>query len=274
MRAVTYTILAKDATTGDVGVAVASRYLAVGASVSWARPGVGAVATQALTQPSYGPLVLDLLAAGTPVGSALEAALAEDPQRDLRQVGAIDRDGATAAHTGTGCIPHSEQICGDGLLVMGNLLERQGTAAAMATAYRAGAGSFTTRLVEALTAGQEHGGDLRGRQSAALLVVSDRGAGAGTDLRVDDHTDPLAELARLLGLHNAYRRLGTGLNRLFEGDLVSAASEIAEARRAGWNPQVEFWHRIASGLPVSDLGPDWEELERRLRKSGRLAADR
>jgi uncharacterized Ntn-hydrolase superfamily protein len=270
VRAVTYTILARDSATGDLGVAVASRYLAVGASVPWAQARIGAVATQALTQSSYGPRILDRLSARLPVESVLDAALAEDPQRELRQVGVIDRHGATAVHTGGGCIPYSEHVREDGMVTMGNLLSRQGTAVAMAAAFRDGSGSFATRMVQALVAGQAHGGDLRGQQSAALLVVSDRGTGAGTNLRVDDHTDPLGELARLLEMHRVYQRLGKGINRLFAGESESADAEISEALAAKQDSQIEFWHRIAAGLPVADLGQQWQELERRLRESGRL----
>lgn len=270
MRRVTYAILARDSATGDLGVAVASRYLAVGASVPWARAGVGVVATQALTRPSYGPMVLDGLSTGLPVGSVLDAALADDPQRELRQVGAIDWRGVVAVHTGTGCIPYSEHVCEDGMLAMGNLLRCQGTAAMMTAAFRGGSGSLGTRMLEALAAGQAHGGDLRGQQSAALLVVSDRGTGAGTNLRVDDHADPLAELTRLLEMHRAYQQLGSGLNRLFAGESEAAAADIAGAPAPMRNSQIEFWHRIAAGSPVADLGPQWQELERRLRESGRL----
>lgn len=174
MRAVTYTILARDSATGDLGAAVASRYFAVGASVPWARAAVGVVATQALTRPSYGPIVLDRLSTGQPVGSVLDAVLVDDSQRELRQVGVIDRLGVVAVHTGTGCIPCSEHVCEDGMLAMGNLHHRKGTAVVMATAFRDSSGSLATRMLEALTAGrQAHGGDLRGQQSAALLVVSE-----------------------------------------------------------------------------------------------------
>jgi uncharacterized Ntn-hydrolase superfamily protein len=269
----TYTILARDSATGDLGIGVASRYLAVGATVPWARAGVGAVVTQALTEPFYGPQVLDSLAAEVSVAAALDAALAQDPHRELRQVGVIDRHGVVAVHTGTGCIPYSEHVSEDGILAMGNLLRRQGTAAAMAAAFRGGSGSFAARMLEALTAGQAHGGDLRGRQSAALLVVSERGANAGTNLRVDDHTDPLAELARLLEMHQAYQLLGSGLNRLFIGESEAAAVDIAGALASMRGSQIEFWHRMAAGLSVADLGPQWQELERRLRESNRLPPD-
>jgi uncharacterized Ntn-hydrolase superfamily protein len=265
----TYTILARDAATGDLGIGATSGYLAVGATVPWARAGIGAVATQALTEPAYGAAVLDRLAAGTPVVDALEAALAADPHRELRQVGVIDGDGAVAAHTGSGCIPHAGHACGEGWLAMGNLLRMPGTARVVATAFETGAGSFAERIVKALVAGQEHGGDLRGRRSAALLVVS--AADTGLDLRVDDHPDPLQELLRLTNLGHGYRLLGTGINRWFGGDGVGATDALdAARRRAPADPQVEFWHRVAAGRPVADLGPEWEELRLRLERSGRL----
>jgi uncharacterized Ntn-hydrolase superfamily protein len=275
---VTFSIVARDEATGYLGVATQTRYYAVGQTVPWARPGVGAVVTQALTEPAHGPRVLDLLESGMQAGEALEAVVAADSGADLRQIGIVDGTGRTAGCTGSRCIRFAGHAIGDGHVVAANLARAEGVPEAMSLAYGSASGPLARRMLAALEAGQDAGGDLRGRQSAALLVVSgDTTAPAWsslTDIRVDDHDDPIAELARLLGLQEAYACLTRGLNHLFAGDRDGARSELRNAvSRAPGDSQIEFWWRAveeptdddAAGTPAA---PHWEELRRRLDEVG------
>jgi uncharacterized Ntn-hydrolase superfamily protein len=265
---VTFSIIARDPLSGDLGVAVQTRYLAVGATVPWARAGVGAVATQALTEASYGPSILDNLERGLPAAEALAVALELDPLRENRQVGLVDSRGDMAAHTGTSCIEHAEHHLGSGLVTMGNILEKSGTAEAMAIAFQETDGSLARRMLAALLAGRGHGGELRGEQSAAMVVVSTLSPNASPDLRVDDHPDPLGELERLLGLHEAYEHLGSGLNHYFASRADEAQAALAKAlERYPDDPQIRFWNELIAGRPPTEMGRGWQELARRLRAS-------
>jgi uncharacterized Ntn-hydrolase superfamily protein len=189
-----------------VGVAVASRFLAVGAVVPWLRAEVGAIATQALANTGYGPDGLAHLGEGLSAREALDAVLAADAGRDDRQAGIVDARGGAATHTGHACMAWAGGRTGPGYAVQGNILTGPGVVDAMARAYEAGSGDLPERLLLALAAGDDAGGDRRGRQSAALAVAA-RGGGYGgngdrlVDLRVDDHGDPVPELRRLLSLH-------------------------------------------------------------------------
>ncbi len=204
----TFSLVARDPGTGDLGIAVASKYLAVGAVVPWLAAGVGAVATQAWTQTSFGPDALKLLEEGLSAGEALDRVLAEDDHADRRQLGVVDADGGTANFTGRECLAWAGATDGEGYTVQGNLLAGANVIASAAAAYE-GAPSFRPlpeRLMSALEAGQEAGGDVRGQQSAALVVVRLKLGHSGfndrlIDLRVDDHPTPVAELRRLLTLH-------------------------------------------------------------------------
>jgi uncharacterized Ntn-hydrolase superfamily protein len=202
----TFSIVARDPATGELGVAVQSRFIAVGAVVPWARAGVGAVATQSYANPTYGPRGLDRLAKGEDPGAALDAMLAEDKDRDVRQAGMIDAAGRVATRTGSKCHGWAGGRTGPGYAVQGNLLAGEEVVTAMAKAFEVSRGELADRLIAALQAGQEAGGDLRGKQSAALLVVRE-GWGYGglndryRDLRVDDHPDPIPELKRIHELH-------------------------------------------------------------------------
>jgi uncharacterized Ntn-hydrolase superfamily protein len=204
----TFSIVAADPVTGEVGCAVQSKYFAVGAVVPWAKAGVGAVATQAAGVAAYGPAVLALLEAGRDPATALAEALADDDQRETRQLGVVTADGRSASHTGTGCNDWAGHETGDGFAVQGNILAGEAVAAEMARAFRETAGSLAERLVASLEAGQAAGGDSRGQQSAAVMVerVGARAEGREgvdrvCDLRVDDHVEPIAELRRLLTIH-------------------------------------------------------------------------
>lgn len=199
----TFSIAARDAATGDLGVAVSTMAPAVGSAVPWARAGVGAVATQAWTNPAFGPRGLDLLEEGLPPREVLERLLSQDPQPERRQVGIVSAAGVAASHTGRETIPWAGAIEGAGFTVQGNLLVGLETVQAMADAFRATEGSglpLAERLLRALEAGQAAGGDRRGRQSAALLVAStdaERARDRANNIRVDDHEDPVGELRRV-----------------------------------------------------------------------------
>jgi uncharacterized Ntn-hydrolase superfamily protein len=205
----TFSIVALDPKNGDVGVAVQSRYFAVGAVVPWARAGIGAVATQAAGRAAYGPEVLDLLARGLEPAEALERALADDKQRETRQLGVVDAQGRSAAFTGGECNEWAGHATGSGYAAQGNILAGEDVVAAMARAFESTSGALAERLLAALEAAQAAGGDRRGQQSAALVVErpggipeSREGIDRIVDLRVDDHEEPIRELRRLLGLHS------------------------------------------------------------------------
>jgi uncharacterized Ntn-hydrolase superfamily protein len=201
----TYSIIARDPQTEQMGVAVQTFNLAVGTWVPWAAGGVGAVATQALADRRYGTLGLDLMRGGYPAEQVLQALLAADPKRELRQVSMIDNSGEIATHTGSCCIPEAGSFAGDTFCTQANMMVRNTVWGAMAAAFQEARGSLANRLLVALDAAQAEGGDLRGKQTAALLVVEGRPLPVPViDLRVDHHPQPLAELRRMLRLHQAY----------------------------------------------------------------------
>jgi len=207
----TFSIVAYDPGKKEWGVAVQSKFMAVGAVVSWARAGAGAVATQSYANLMYGPEGLERMAAGSSAQAAIDTLIAEDADRDLRQVGVVDAKGNAAAFTGNKCHAWAGHVVGDGYACQGNILV-PGTVEAMAKKYeavRGTMGELADWLVAALAAGQEAGGDKRGRQSAAVLVVREGGGYGGNndrylDLRVDDHPTPIKELRRLLAMHHLY----------------------------------------------------------------------
>src|SRR5438876_938659 len=205
----TYSIVARDKRTGELGVAVQSHYFQVGPVVPWALAGVGAVATQAHVNISYGPLGLELLQAGYTAQQALKALTAGDPHADLRQCAIVDAAGNVAAHTGAKCIPAAGHRLGDGFSCQANLMERDTVWGAMAAVFESTDAPLADRLMAALDAAEAEGGDIRGRQSAAMLVVSGTGTGKPwkdrvIDLRVEDSPEPLTELGRLLHIRRAY----------------------------------------------------------------------
>lgn len=205
----TFSIVARDRANGDLGVAVASKFLAVGSVVPWAQAGAGAVATQALANVSYGPRGLALMAEGLSAAEVLQRLLADDEDRDHRQVGLVDAQGRAAAHTGSACYDWAGHVVGDGFTAQGNILTGGTVAQAMALAFQSASGELAERLLAALAAGDDAGGDSRGRQSAALYVARAGGSYGGLldryiDLRVDDHLSPIPELARILQLHRFY----------------------------------------------------------------------
>ena len=226
----TYSIVARDPATGAFGVAVQTKWLAVGAMVPWLEPGVGAVATQSFVEVAYGPRLLERLRAGEAPAEALAALLAADPQADVRQIGVVDARGRAAAHTGPGCVREASHLARENVSCQANMMERPTVPAALQAGHdRAAAdgADLADRLMAALRSAEAEGGDLRGRQSAALVVCGPPGEPPWShqfDVRVDDHPVPLDELARLLRLSRAFATLDQGDNALARGDRDAAAA--------------------------------------------------
>ena len=249
----TFSIVARDEAADELGVAVQSRFLAVGSVVPWARAGVGAIATQAFANTTYGPRALALLADGTSPEDVLAALLRDDPGKAQRQVGIIDAQGRAATFTGDACLPWAGGLAGRGYAVQGNILAGPEVPEAMAAAFETTSGALAERLLAALAAGQAAGGDARGRQSAALLVVR-AGAGYGgfddryIDLRVDDHPAPIRELRRLLGLRMAQVAVGQAGEHLRAGRPDAAADAAARATRLA--AAILRFAENSCGLPI------------------------
>jgi len=277
---VTYSIISRDETNGELGVAVQSRAFGV-ALCAWARPGVGAVATQAFTERGYGPRGLDGLGVGQAPADALADLLAEDEQRDFRQVAFLAADGRTAAHTGAACIPDCGHVARDGVSAQGNMLASPAVWHAAADTFAATEGSLAERLLAALDAAEDAGGDFRGRESAALVVVSgDRDEEPWErvfDLHVDNHAEPLRELRRLHGIAAAYRR-----RRDFD-ERTSLDEEVDLASEAGLPPdQIALTGALAALAhgdldeaaarlrPVGESDPRWRETLERYVRLGHL----
>jgi uncharacterized Ntn-hydrolase superfamily protein len=252
---VTFSVVARDPETGDLGGAVQSKFLGVGGLVLHGRAGAGMVATQAWANVAYGPRGLDLLAAGATASQALAVLLGTDDQPGMRQAAVLDAAGRVAAHTGGDCPDWAGHLAGEGFSCQGNILVSGATVAAMAAAMRERADlELPERLVAALEAGQAAGGDARGQQSAALLVVREGGGYGGRsdrhiDLRVDDHPTPIAELGRLLALHRRYFRR-PGEDELVELTGPLAAEVAGHLARHGQGP-----------ADPGDLAALWQALE-------------
>jgi uncharacterized Ntn-hydrolase superfamily protein len=232
-------------------VAVQSHYFGVGSLVSWAEAGVGAVATQSVAEPAYGPRGLELMRAGKSAPEVLHELLSADSEEKVRQVAMVDRAGRVAVHSGPGCIDHAGHAVGNQVSAQANIMKEGTVPRAMLRAYDSARGDLADRLLAALDGAEAEGGDLRGRQSAALIVVAARARGRPSedtllDLRVDDHDDPLGELRRLLGLQRAYARADAGDQLAAAGDLPGALREYAAAHAAQPdNPELAFWHGAA-----------------------------
>ncbi|KRQ99993.1 DUF1028 domain-containing protein [Bradyrhizobium valentinum] len=234
----TYSIVARDAITGELGVASQSHYFALGRVVTFARAGVGAVATQSFVDPAYGPNGLDLMASGASAESALTSLLAKDAERELRQVAFLDAAGGTAMFTGDRCVPYRAQLETNNVVVLGNMLASDDVVPAMLAAYENTAGSLVERMLAAMDAGEAAGGDARGRMSAALLVVSaDTGPAPWSnrviDVRVDEHPAPLVELRRLAKLCQAHAIFGASVFTpgLLSREAAATGPQLAEALR-------------------------------------------
>ena len=249
----TYSIVARDPTTGELGVAVQTRWPNVGASVPYAEPGVGAVATQSFTLESYGPLGLARMREGAAAPDVLAALIAEDPGRDVRQVGMVDAAGRSDAWTGARCVREAGHVVRENVSIQANMMERPTVWPAMAAAYEAALARsmpLIDRLFAALRAAEAEGGDVRGRQSAALLIVPAAGSAWSRrfDLRVDDHRAPLDELERLARLARAYELFDETEEPVMRGDLAGAAALMEQAHAlAPDDDQVTLWTAMFYG---------------------------
>lgn len=288
----TYSIVARDPATGELGVAVQSHWFSVGSNVSWAEAGVGAVATQSFIDPAYGPLGLQLMRAGRAAPDTLKALLAGDAQRDVRQVGMVDAQGRVATHTGALCIPAAGGQEGKEYVVQANLMDKPSVWPAMAKAYEAAKGDLALRLLAALDAAEAEGGDIRGRQSAAIVVVKARSSGRPWadrvfDLRVEDNPAPLVELRRLVKLQRAYNHMTAGDDCVAVADWACAEREYGAARTLEpQHAEMAFWYAIALATagrlePARPLfaqafaaDPRWRELVKRLPDVNQLPKDK
>jgi len=290
----TYSIVARDAATGEMGVAVQSHWFSVGSIVTWAEAGVGAIATQSFVEPAYGYEGLKLLKDGVPAPQALERMVAADAGRDGRQVAFIDAQGRVSAYTGAKAIAAAGHHVGTQYAVQANMMANDRVWPAMAKAFESTQGDLATRMLAALAAAQSVGGDIRGKQSAAILVVKGTSTGrpwAGADrvfdLRVEDHPDPVGELTRLVRLQRAYTHANTGDQLFTEGKIAGALQEYAAATR--YAPEIQelpFWQavtlaasgRVAEAEPifrqVFAKEPQWADLVPRLPAAGLLPDDK
>ena len=287
----TYSIVARDPKTGEMGVAVQSHWFSVGSIVSWAEAGVGAVATQSFVDPAYGYLGLELMRTGRTATQALSGILASDPGEAVRQVAMIDAKGNVSAHTGKKCIPAAGHFVGENFSVQANLMLNDKVWPAMAQAYQSATGDLADRMLAALDAAQAVGGDIRGKQSAAILIVSGTSTGRSwedrkIDLRVEDHAEPLKELRRLLQVHRAYQHMNAGDLATEQGDQQKAMQEYGAAEQLlPESAEIMYWHAVAlvnvgkidESLPifakVFAMDRNWVELTPRLPKVDLLKAD-
>ena len=287
----TFSIIARDPESGELGAAVHTHWFAVGVRVIRTEPGIGVVATQSFTDPSYAPLGLEMMKAGKTAPQALKGLLAADSNASVRQVAMLDADGNVAAHTGSKNIQNACNISGENYSVQANMMKNSTVCSAMAQAFEATSGELADRMYAALEAAQKEGGDIRGRQSASLQVVKgDKGVplwqGWVYSLRVDDHKTPLKELGRLLSVAKTYRLLNEGDRHVVEGRIEEGleAYRTAEKMDPG-NHEALFWHavtlaelnRVEESLPLFRkafrLWPDWKEMVTRLPKAGLLPED-
>ncbi len=247
----TYSIVARDPDTGELGAAVQSHWFAVGANVIHAEADVGAVATQAFIDPGYGPLGLDLMRAGRSAPEALAGLLAADELREIRQVAMVDAQGRAAVHTGNRTLAQAGHIVGAQFTVEANMMLNATVPEAMAQSFQTTSGDLAHRMLAALDAAEAEGGDVRGRQSAALLMVGGkssrrRWADKLFDVRVDDHPEPLPELRRLVDVQRAYTARDSAELGFANGDLETGTREYQRAQSlAPHNPEFSFWHGVA-----------------------------
>jgi len=279
----TFSIVARDEQTGEMGVGVQSHWFSVGTSVSWAEAGAGAVATQSFVNKSFGPRGLELLRNGLTAQQALDSLLKHDEGREVRQVAIVDRNGNVAAHTGKSCIQYAAHITGIQFSVQSNMMLTDKVNTAMANAFKNSTGKpLAERILLALEAAQTVGGDIRGKQSAALIVVPAKSEGRPwdertVDLRVDDAKEPLKELRRLLLVHTAYQHMNNGDLAVEKNDMAKAMDEYRAAMvMMPDNLEMQYWtavtlannKQVEMSLPlfkkVFALDKNWKELTRRL----------
>lgn len=286
----TYSIVARDSATGEMAVGVQSHWFSVGTAVPWAEAGVGVVATQSFTNISFGTKGLDLLKSGISPQEALDSLLSVDEGRDYRQVAIMDKQGRVAVHTGKSCIQYAGHKTGDNFSVQANMMLTDKVWPAMAEAFQKNEVlPLAERVVETLKAAEKAGGDIRGKQSAALIVVKARYSGEPwndrlVDLRVDDHQAPLEELARLLRVHRAYEHMNKGDLAVEKGDMEKASSFYKKAAQlyGAENLEMQYWHAITLAnnghmekakeilKEVFHKNGHWRELTSRLPQAGLL----
>jgi uncharacterized Ntn-hydrolase superfamily protein len=287
----TYSIVAYDKETGQLGVAVQSHWFSVGLLVPWVEAEVGAIATQSFVEASYGPLGLEFMRTGKSAEEALSALVSADRNEDVRQVAMVDAQGRVAAHTGKNCIPEAGHFIGNGFTCQANLMLKNTVWDAMAKAFQSTKGELADRLVAALEAAQNEGGDIRGKQSAALIVVSGESSSVWWkdrlyDLRIEDHPNPVQELKRLLRLNKAYNHMNQGDEYLTESRVEEAMKAYTKAMEmCPDNAEMIFWPavtlaaigNIEKSLPlfkkVFALDENWAILLPRLAKVGQLPDD-
>jgi uncharacterized Ntn-hydrolase superfamily protein len=287
----TFSIVARDPQTGEMGVAVQSHWFSVDSIVAWGEAGVGVVATQAMVEVGYGPRGLALMREGLSAPVALQVLLQMDENREVRQVAMLDAQNRVAVHTGARCIAEAGHHQGEGYAVQANMMKNASVWPAMAKAYESTHGDLAERLLAALEAAQAVGGDIRGQQSACLLVVKGERSerpweGVVMDLRVEDHPDPIGELRRLVHVHRAYQQMNAGDAFLADGKVEEALAAYRQAAQMA--PEIDelpFWHavtlaelgRLEEALPifkqVFSSNPDWATLLARLPKAGLLRQD-
>jgi uncharacterized Ntn-hydrolase superfamily protein len=278
----TYSIVARDPQTGELGIAVQSHWFAAGGTVPWAEAGVGAVATQAFLEMSYGPRGLDLLRGGATAQETLDRLTADDPDADVRQVGIVDALGNVATHTGERTIPAAGHVTGAAFTCQANMMWQDTVWDAMADAFAQAQGDLAYRLLAALDAAEGQRGDIRGRQAAGILIVGperldEPWRGVRMHLHADDHGDPNAELRRLVDIHRAYEHLERSEELELEHDAEGVRREREAALAAGPDLlEVKYWAAIglategryddavALMASVDEAGPGWRELLRRL----------
>lgn len=287
----TYSIAAIDMATGELGVAVQSRYMGVGPVVPWVEAGVGAIATQSFANLRYGAEGLVLLREGATASEALERIRAADPGEATRQVGMVDAKGNVATHTGSACVAAAGHVQGEGFTCQANMMERETVPAAMARAFGSATGPFADRLLAALDAAEAEGGDIRGKQSAAIFVASGPGNdipgdGFVTRLHVDDHPEPLSELRRLLNLHRDTEALFEAVDKIGAGDAAGAYEVMHPiAQRNPDEDQFAYWTAIAAAASGNTeeaatlfrsavaANPRWVEMLDRSFASGMFPAE-
>ena len=287
----TYSIVAYDQETDQLGVAVQSHWFSVGSVVPWAESGVGAVATQSFVEVSYGPLGLDFMRAGKSSEEALRALVQADKNQDVRQVGMVDAKGRVAVHTGKNCIAEAGHLVGDGFSCQANMMLKNTVWDAMAKAFQSTEGELADRLVAALEAAQNEGGDIRGKQSAALIVVKGKSSGVWWkdrlfDLRIEDHPAPIQELKRLLNLNKAYNHMNLGDEYLTDNKIEEAMKAYTKAMEmCPENAEMIFWPavtmaatgQVEKSLPlfrkVFAMDENWAILLPRLSKVGQFPED-
>lgn len=287
----TYSIVARDPNTGEMGVAVQSHWFSVGSIVSWGEAGVGVIATQSFVNPSFGQRGLEMLKQGMTAQEVVDLLIASDEGRDFRQLAIVDATGNSAAYTGSKCIPEAGHIVGDNYCVQANLMLSNLVWSEMSKAFESSDGPLAERLIAALEAAQNVGGDIRGQQSAAILVVKGEATGKlwkdrYIDLRVEDHPEPVKEIKRLLKVFRAYEHMNKGDLAVEKNDMKLAMEHYSAAMKMfPENLEMKYWtavtlvnnNQLQEALPIFNeifsADDNWRKLTPRLIKVGMLNAD-